>query len=63
VILTNAASVNEDDRIDVDPAGISEVLENATVSGGCVVVMRDGDRFLVKEDFETVERMRHDSIN
>lgn len=60
MILTNARSVNNA-RIDIDPNGIEVVAENSSVVGGCVIVMKDGSTYLVREDFDTIERMRHDT--
>jgi hypothetical protein len=62
MILTNAQSVNEG-KIDIDPADISEILENDGVSGGCIIVMTNGNTYIVTEDFDTVERLRHDATN
>lgn len=58
--LTNALDVNEG-PIDIDPSSIEAVLENSTVAGGSVIIMKSGYQYLVKESFEIVERMRHDA--
>jgi uncharacterized protein YlzI (FlbEa/FlbD family) len=58
VILTNAIDVNEG-QIDIDPGDIESVYENSSAAGGTSIIMKSGTAYLVKESFETVERMRH----
>jgi len=60
MILTNARSVNND-RIDIDPIAIEVVYENSSVVGGCVIVLKGGETYLVREDFETIRRLRNDA--
>ena len=60
MILTNALSVNND-RIDIDPGAIEVVYENSSVVGGCVIVLKNGETYLVREDFETIRRLRDDA--